>query len=308
LRAHGYEGHNSHKNIAKFRRKEGLMRRGALFLKVIVCVCLMFGLSASAAQKSGAASGRAGGASAPAALPSPSEFGIGPIIGPGFGGIYRTPVRFIGVTTQRFPAGVGALTLSRACNDELPVSRLCEWADIFRAIPPIALDTEVLVAPNYDTRPVPTCLSPNGGLTCSRSTVMRPAACCGFPPPPPPPVPSAFSIALTPADPQTMTACTDTLEFTATASDAQTGAPMAGVVLVFEFAPVVGGTLNNFGIVFSPASGVSDGNGQVTTQLVLASTCSTNCAEGKDCYAAVVARDLSRSVFSNAVNLVDAIP
>jgi hypothetical protein len=289
LRAQGCEEHNSHQNIVNVG---GLpMRRGALLLMLVIGMCLVFGLNTSSRSQVG------GG------------YGIGPVPGPGFGGRGPTVARFVGVTSQRFPPGAGALALSRACNDELPVSRLCEWADIFRAIPPIALDTEVLVAPNYDTRPVPTCLSPNGGLTCSRSTVMRPAACCGFPPPPPPPVPSAFSIALTPADPQTMTACTDTLEFTATASDAQTGAPMAGVVLVFEFAPVVGGTLNNFGIVFNPASGVSDGNGQVATQLILdASTCSTNCAEGKDCYAAVVARDLSRSVFSNAVNLVDAIP
>jgi len=282
------------------------MRRGALFLKVVVCVCLMFGLSASAAQKSGAASGRAGGASAPAALPSPSEFGIGPIIGPGFGGIYRTPVHFIGVTTQRFPAGVGALTLSRACNDELPVSRLCEWADIFRAIPPIALDTEVLVAPNYDTRPVPTCLSPNGGLTCSRSTVMRPAACCGFLLPPP--LPSPASITLTPAEPQTVTACTDTFEFTATAHDSQ-GAPVAGIPLVFEFPPVVGGTTNLIGS-FNPSSGLSDDNGQVTTTLTLfVSSCQFNCAgTDKDCSAAIVAHDLARTVFSNAVTLVDAIP
>lgn len=287
------------------------MRRGALLLTVVVAVCLMFELSASSAPKSGAASSRASGASAAAALPSPGEsgggYGIGPVIGPGYGGRYPAGVLalFRGITTQRFPPGAGALALSRACNEELPLSRLCEWADIFRAIPPIGLNTEVLVAQNYDARPVPTCMTPDG-LMCSRSTVMRPAACCGFPPPPPP-MPSPASIGLTPADPQTVTACTDSLEFTATAYDAQ-GAPTAGIPLVFDLAPVVGGTSNPGGL-FNPSSGLSDDNGQVTTTLTLfESSCQSNCAGGKDCYAAVVAHDLSRIVFSNVVSLVDAIP
>ncbi|HKB08112.1 MAG TPA: Ig-like domain-containing protein [Candidatus Polarisedimenticolia bacterium] len=278
------------------------MRRGALFLKVVVCVCLMFGLSASAAQKSGAASGRAGEAAA--TPPSPSDF----VIGPGFGGIGSrgVPALFVGVTTQRFPPGAGALALSHACNEEHPFSRLCEWGDIFRAIPPISLDSEVLVAPNYDTRPVPMCLNPNGGLTCRQSTIARPAACCGFPPPPPQ-IPSPASITLTPADPQTVTACSDSLEFTATALDGQ-GAPVAGMPLVFDFPPVVGGTSNPNG-VFNPYSGLSDANGQVTTTLsFLEAGCLANCAGGKDCYASVVAHDVNRTVFSNAVSLVDAIP
>jgi hypothetical protein len=196
--------------------------------------------------------------------------------------------------------------VSRACNEEHPISRLCEWADLFRAIPPVALDTEVLVAPDYDTRPVPMCLNRHGGLRCGHSADRWPAACCGYLAPPTPPSPA--SITLTPADPRTVTACTDTFQFTATAYDEQ-GGPMAGIPLVFEFPPVVGGTVNFVGF-FNPSSGLSDDNGQVTTTLTLfESTCQFNCAgAGKDCSAAIQAHDLGRIIFSNAVTLVDAIP
>jgi len=278
------------------------MRRGVLFLMVVIGVCLAFGLSASSSRRLGAATVTPR-AAAPVATATPVP------IGPGFGGRYFSPgvpAQFLGVTTQQFPSGVGALVASRACNEQYPISRLCEWADVFRALPPVELDQEVLVAPNYETRPVPMCLNPGGGLACNRSVVMRPAACCGFPLPPPPPSP--VSITLTPAAPQTLSACTDTFQFTATAYDAQ-GAPMAGIPLVFEVPPVVGGTQGLNG-TFNPTSGISDGGGQVITTLVLfESSCQFNCAgTDRDCSFAIQAHDLGRTVFSNSVTLVDAIP
>jgi hypothetical protein len=270
------------------------MRRSALFVVAVLGVCLAFGLSAPSAQKMGPAPTGAG----------PGTGGIGGI-GPGFGGQRGLPAQFLGVTTQRFPLGVGALSLSRACNEEHPISRLCEWSDIFRALPPITLDTEVLAAANYDTRPSPMCLTPNGGLRCNSSIVMRPAACCGYIIPPP--APSPASIVLTPSDAQNVTACTDTFHFTATALDAD-GQPMEGTPLAFEFPPVVGGTAMLIG-PFTPSGGLSDANGQVMTTLAFfESSCEFNCSGGKDCSAAIVAHDLGRLVFSNPVNLVDAIP
>jgi hypothetical protein len=277
------------------------MRRSIAVVLAVLGVSLAFGLSAPSTQKLGRPV---------TADPYGGPGGIGGIgggtrIGPGYGGL--PPVQFVGVTTQRFPLGVGALPLSRACNEEHPLSRLCEWSDIFRAIPPIGLETEVLAAANYDTRPAPMCLNPNGGTRCNQTIVMRPAACCGYPPPPPQ-APSPASITLSPSDPQNVTACSDTFQFTATAYDAD-GGPMAGIPLVFEFPPVVGGTQNLIG-VFTPTSGLSDDNGQVSTTLTLfASSCEFNCSgAGKDCSADIVAHDLARLIFSNPVTLLDSIP
>jgi hypothetical protein len=274
------------------------MRRNALFLFTVICVCLLLGSTAPSGQRLASA------ALTRTATPVTSDL----VIGPGYGGQYRcgspAPVQFVGITTHRFPVGVGALAAGRVCNEEHPVSRLCEMADIFRALPPIALDSEVLVARNYDANPATVCLNPNGALRCLQSPTMKPAACCGYLPPPPA---SPASITLTPSDPQTVNACTDSFDFTATALDAD-GQPMAGIPLVFEVPPVVGGTTLLNG-VFNPTSGLSDENGQVSTTLTFfESSCAFNCSGGKNCSTSIAAHDLGRLVFSNPVNLVDAIP
>ncbi len=162
------------------------------------------------------------------------------------------------------------------------------------------------MAPNYETNPVPACLNPAGGLRCGPTPLMRPAACCGISAPPPSPSPA--SVTLTPSDPQTVTACTDSFEFTATALDSE-GAPMEGMPLVFEFPPTVGGASNLIG-VFNPSSGLSDANGEVHTTLTFfESACEFNCAAtAHDCSAVIQARDLGRLALSNPVNLIDAIP
>jgi hypothetical protein len=230
-----------------------------------------------------------------------------PYGGPGYGGIGSlrgSPAQFVGVTTQKFPLGAGALGVSRACNAEHPVSRLCEWAEIFRALPPIALDSEVLVAPNYETNPVPVCLNPNGGLNCRMLAQRIPAACCGYP------VPTAGPLAvlsLTPSDGQDVTDCTNTFFFSATAFDAQ-GLPLTGIQVAFEFVPFVGGTTSILGD-FSPAYGITDPNGVTSTTLSLNSAeCIARCMGGQDCGRLVRARDVSGVIFSNEVPLIDQIP
>src|SRR5262245_30681351 len=97
------------------------MRRAALHGVFAVCVCLMLTLSGPSAQRS--TSGDRVGATSTTAT-----------------------VGFVGVTTETFQAGVGALAASRACAAEYPITRLCEWADVFRAIPPPPLDRDVLIA------------------------------------------------------------------------------------------------------------------------------------------------------------------
>jgi hypothetical protein len=272
------------------------MRRSALLVVLLVGVCLAFGMSTASAPKK----------------PGVTRVAVSPVmdpipIGPGYGGIgplRGSPARFVGLTTQKFPIGAGALGVSRACNAEHPVSRLCEWAEIYRALPPITLDSEALVAPNYETNPVPVCITPNGGLNCRTLAQRIPAACCGYPVPTSGPL---AALVLTPGDGASLVDCSNTFVFTATALDAQ-GLPLAGIQVGFEFPPVVGGTVSPGGI-FNPAFGLTDENGMVSSTLSFDNTlCTANCAGGHDCHASVGARDLSGLIVSNSVEIIDAIP
>jgi hypothetical protein len=212
------------------------------------------------------------------------------------------------VTSRTFPIGVGALTVSHACNDEFPNSRLCEWKDIFRPIPPVTLDTEVLVAPNYETNPVPACLTPAGGLRCGPLPLMRPAACCGVLLPFPPP-PGLALITLTPSTAQAVNSCADTFNFTAIATDLQ-GTPLAGIPISFAFPPVVGGTQTFAGMaLFTPSSALTDANGEAGTTLTFNPTSCTNfCFDpAGDCTAQFSAHDASSTIFSNSVTMLDNI-
>jgi len=275
------------------------MRRSVLLVMAAVGVCLAFGLSTLSAQRS-----------AGAPRPAPTRAGVpaaaDPSVGPGGGGIGSIrgtvpPVRFLGVTTRTFPVGVGALAASRVCNEEYPVSRLCEWADIFRAIPPVDLSSEVLVAPNYETNPVTSCLNPNGAPRCAQYPVMKPAACCGYAVPQPGPI--AF-LTLIPSDSQTITDCSDQFEFTVLAEDVQ-NQPVEGAPIFFIVPPVVGGTL----VLFSPASGITGPDGTVSTTVTLESVaCHERCEDpSRNCGVGIQARDENGFVYSNEVTLIDGI-
>lgn len=277
------------------------MRRSVVLPVAAVGACLALGLSAWSAQRVTKSSGGA----RPGVIPAAGATAPGG--GPGFGGrgpMTGVPANFIGVTTQKFPIGVGALAASRECNAEHPVSRLCEWAEIFRALPPVSLDSEVLVAPNYEMNPVTSCLNPMGGLNCRPLAQRLPAACCGFP------VPTAGNLSgliLSPSDPQIVASCSDTFVFTAAAFDAQ-GLPIEGVTVSFDIPPAAGGALPLAG-VFTPPYGITGADGTATSALTLdASVCAANCTGSLVCSALVQAHDLSGLVFSNQVPLVDQIP
>lgn len=259
------------------------MRRGVWPVLLWIGICVVAGSTFVSAQGSG---------------------GVGTIGGVG-GSCGTDPFGFVGTTGRAFAPGTGALLLSRACNEDHPGSRLCEWTDIFRSIPPVVLDRTVLVAPSFEMKPVPACLNPAGGLRCGQAPLLHPAACCGAILPPPRPSPAL--ITLTPSDPQTIFACSDVFEFTAIAQDEQ-GAPMEGIGLVFLFPPVVGGTASPG--TFSPSFGTSDAEGKVTTILTLnATACDAACVgPDKNCFALVEARALGTQVHSNAVQLLDGIP
>lgn len=274
------------------------MQSGALFIAAVVVVCLASVPGVPSAESAVTTDARPAPARAAASV-SPVLFP-----GPGYGGNCRgpcEPARFLGVTTRLFPVGVGALVASQACNDEHPYSRLCEWKDLFRAIPPPVLPSDVLVARNYETNPMTSCLTPGGGLYCR--PLRLPAACCGSPAP----VVSPISTLILSGGDQSILDCSDTFQFTAVALDLQ-GLPVAGALVSFAFLPVVGGTNLIVG-TFTPATGITDLNGEVSTTLSLdLSACDTYCRGGHDCSAPIEAIAASGAIHSSAVLLVDAIP
>jgi len=269
------------------------MRRIAVVLMAVVGVSLAFGLSVPSAQKLSAA--RPAPSPSLAAAPGAGD----PVIGPGFGGAGTRPVRFLGVTTQRFPPGVGILIASRACNEEHPVSRLCERGELLRSFPPLSFDSEMLVAPSFSTNPLPVCMNMNGAPRCMQSPAMKPAACCGY-------LASPIAIlTLDPADNQTITDCGATLDFTATALDSD-NAPLSGQTIVFDSNFLPGSTP----LVFSPASAVTGPDGTVTTTVSIdPSICANHCTGTLfGCNFTVQARDELGVISSNVVLLNDEIP
>lgn len=249
------------------------MRKTALYGLAVVCVCLVFALSGASAQRAVTANASGG---------TPATGTVG----------------FIGVTTETFPTGVGALVASRACHTTHPQTRLCEWADLFRSIPPPAFDTDVLIAENYEVNPRTTCITPDGGLKCKPGALL-PAACCGTLPTNP-----VASITLSPSEPQSFASCFTTFAFTATALG-PTGAGVPGVLLIFEFSTGGSGSVTGF---FSPSTATTDANGQASTLLMLGADCVVLCSGGKDCSTSISARDQAGQFLSNQVQLIDQIP
>jgi len=250
------------------------MRKAAVVAAAVVCVCLMFALSGPSAQRA--------------------------VTGDGSGGMPTTGnVSFVGVTTETFYTGVGALVASRACNTEHPRTRLCEWADVFRSIPPPVLNTDVLIAQNYEVNPGTTCITSDGGLKC-KPGVLLPAACCGTTATNP-----VAYITLSPSDPQYLVDCSDAFVFTATALG-PTGAGVPGVTLIFEFTTTASGNVTGS---FSPSTGITDASGEVwTTLAIIQPICQHRCVLGKDCTSRIRARDQGGLILSNEVQLIDQIP
>ncbi|HKQ97756.1 MAG TPA: Ig-like domain-containing protein [Candidatus Polarisedimenticolia bacterium] len=90
------------------------------------------------------------------------------------------------------------------------------------------------------------------------------------------------------ATPTVLDACPSTFELTATALDGN-GDGVQGFTIIFEFAP--SNPAGAFTGSFSPKQGVTDANGEVTSDLSTTDQCSTQCAgAGKDCRAILRAR------------------
>jgi hypothetical protein len=113
------------------------------------------------------------------------------------------------------------------------------------------------------------------------------------------------SISLNVLPNQTISACSNTFNLTATALD-PSGTPIKGVTIVFDF----GQTGATFVIgSFNPLQNPSDVSGEVDSTLDLDDNdCSTKCA-GKSCDGIEIkARDQSNTVSSSIVTIVDAVP
>jgi hypothetical protein len=258
------------------------MRRTSLFALVIVCSFLMLAPGGPSVRtlESAAPSGPAVRAF-PVAAPRPAA---------------APPLQLVGVTTEQFAVGAGALAVSRACNQEFPGTRLCEWGDIFRSIPPPALDGDVLVAPNYDVNPTTSCLSADGHVRCRPGTLI-PAACCGT---------AGGSIAMIAMDLSVLefATCSDVWNLRGTVLGSS-GDPISGVLVSFVFQSDPPGT---WAIQMSPGSVISGASGQVQTSVSLPSSCPVICAGGNNCSGTIVASYADGQIVSNVVQVVDLIP
>jgi hypothetical protein len=257
------------------------MRKAALYGLIVVCVCLMFALSKPSAVRA--------------------------VTGIGSGGMPTTGnVSFVGVTTETFPIGIGALVASRACNTERPQTRLCEWADVFRSIPPPIFDTDVLIAQNYEVNPRTTCITSDGGLKCKPDALL-PAACCGSP------IQILLNIDTTSSGCSSstllMTSCSQTICFRATVLD-HTGKGIAGVALFFTLQNTVSQEGSTFNATFNPSAVATDSSGDGFSQLTPDSTCPAQCAQssGRTCTAQVIAATQGGAIQSSPLQLQTNIP
>ena len=259
------------------------MRRIAVCGLAVVCVCLVLALGGPSAQRTVSAGG-SGGMSATAS------------------------VGFVGVTTETFQTGVGALAASRACYAELPFTRLCERAEVLRSIPPPALDTDILIAENYEVNPRTTCITSDGDLKCKPGALL-PAACCGSS------IPSqSFGQTVLNLDTTTpgcsqdteLTDCSQTICVTAQAVDLN-GNGIPGVALFFKLQNnVVGGnTLNG---VFTPSQATTDSSGKVFAMFHPDSTCPAQCGGGNLCEADMIVTTLGGAFPSVPIHLLVFIP
>ena len=104
--------------------------------------------------------------------------------------------------------------------------------------------------------------------------------------------------------------CNEIIDLTATAIST-TGLPISGLIISFEMREPSGasGTVGTFVGNFSPGQGVTDPDGEVTTQFLLdVTTCLQNCAGGGICEGAVVAVEQTGTVGSLPVVILNSIP
>ena len=258
------------------------MRKAAVYGLAVVCVCLVLVLDGPSAQRMASADGNG----------SMSASGT---------------VGFVGVTTETFHTGVGALVASRACHAEFPFTRLCEWADVFRSIPPPALDTDLLIAANYEVSPRTTCITSDGGLKCKPGALF-PAACCGSS------IPSQILLNIDTTSPgcststSLVTSCSQLICLGAQAQDS-TGKGIQGVVLLFKLQNnMLGG--NTFNGVFTPSQATTDSSGRAFATFFPDSTCPAQCtgAFGKACQAEILVTMLGGAFQSQPLQLQISIP
>jgi hypothetical protein len=94
-------------------------------------------------------------------------------------------IHFIGVTTAIFYIDAGPLNLSRECNAEIPNTRMCDYEELFKTMPPPNLPPFVLLSAEYATLPNTVCISGAGDTYNQVGQPVCPfeqfpAACCGL--------------------------------------------------------------------------------------------------------------------------------
>ena len=255
------------------------MRKAAVFGLGVVGVCLVLALTGPSARTGISGEGNAG-----------TSTGV--------------TAGFVGLTTEKFQQGVGALVASRACFAEYPFTRLCEWAEVFRAIPPPVLDSDVLIAENYEVNPRTTCITPRGELKCKPGAPL-PAACCGSLP-----IQILLSFDTSTSGCSTtvpwVISCSDTICVEARVQDS-TGNGLQGVVLQFKLQNNVHGG-NTFSGYFVPSQILTDLTGRAFAKFHPDVNCLVQCGGGKSCLAEMIATTPGGAIQSAPLVLQTNIP
>jgi hypothetical protein len=171
------------------------MRKAALYGLVLVCVCILFALSGPSAQRI------APEPSAPVSRPAQVEVTNFPAVQQVAGtvSVGNLPVdengdlrvsgghvsvvvlaNFVGVTAATFYSGQGTLVVSRACNAEMPNTRVCDWSELFSTIPPPQLAGPVILPTTLGGSSTASCITADGLQRCLSTDEPAPAACCSY--------------------------------------------------------------------------------------------------------------------------------
>jgi len=118
------------------------------------------------------------------AAPAGADVSIGSIsCAPGSGKVYSVNLEVNvgwGERAGDRGGGQGTLVVSRACNAEMPNTRVCDWSELFSTIPPPQLAGPVILPTTLGGSSTASCITADGLERCLSTDEPASAACCSY--------------------------------------------------------------------------------------------------------------------------------